>query len=130
MTDSLAPPLRRLLQMPGVAALGQDEVDGFIANGLTALFFTGNPARYPEITDLAVVLPELLQAFPGRFRLGVIDPDAERKLALRFKISVRPTLLFLRDGALVLSLPRLRDWAVYLAEIAKIITPEQAVSCP
>ena len=125
-TDTLSAPLRRLLQMPGIVSLGQDDVDGFTAQGLTALFFTGNPSRYPEIDDLAVVLPELLKQFPGQFRVGVIDPDAEKKLAVRFKISVRPTLLFLRDGTAVLSLPRMRDWSVYMGEISKILSPEQA----
>ena len=124
--DTLSPPLRRLLQMPGITALGQDDVDAFTARDLTALFFTGNPSRYPEIDDLAVVLPELLKEFPGQFRIGVIDPDAEKKLAVRFKISVRPTLLFLRDGTVVLSLPRMRDWSVYIEEISKILSPEQA----
>jgi hydrogenase-1 operon protein HyaE len=125
-TDTLSAPLRRLLQMPGISALGQEEVEGFTAQGLTALFFTGNPTRYPEIDDLAVVLPELLKEFPSQFRVGVINPDAEKKLAVRFKISVRPTLVFLRDGAVVLSLPRMRDWVVYIEEINKLMTPEQA----
>ena len=125
-TDTLSAPLRRLLQMPDISPLGQDDADRFIADGLTALFFTGNPARYPEIDDLAVVLPELLKEFQGQFRVGVIDPDVEKRLAVRFKIGVRPTLLFLRDGAVVLSLPRMRDWAVYLDEIGKILNLEQA----
>ena len=125
-TDTLSAPLRRLLQMPDISPLGQDDADRFIADGLTALFFTGNPARYPEIDDLAVVLPELLKEFQGQFRVGVIDPDVEKRLAVRFKIGVRPTLLLLRDGAVVLSLPRMRDWAVYLDEIGKILTLEQA----
>lgn len=125
-TNILSAPLRRLLQMPGISALGQDDVDGFTAHGLTALFFTGNPSRYPEIDDLAVVLPELMKEFSGQFRVGVIDPDAEKKLAVRLKISIRPTLLFLRDGTAVLSLPRMRDWSVYMEEISKILSPEQA----
>ena len=125
-TDTLSAPLRRLLQMPDISPLGQDDADRFIADGLTALFFTGNPARYPEIDDLAVVLPELLKEFQGQFRVGVIDPDVEKRLAVRFKIGVRPTLLLLRDGAVVLSLPRMRDWAVYLDEIGKILNLEQA----
>ncbi len=125
-TDTLSPSLRRLLQMPGISELKQDDVDAFAAEGLTALFFTGNVTRYPEIDDLAVVLPELLKEFPNRFRVGVINPDVEKKLAVRFRVSVRPTLLFLRDGAVVLSLPRMRDWVEYIQELNKIMTPEQA----
>ncbi|MDD2704605.1 MAG: hydrogenase [Acidocella sp.] len=124
-TDTLTASLRRLLQMLGVSALDTAGLDAFIADGVTALFFTGNATRYPEIDDLAVVLPELMKEFPGAFRVGVIDPDAERKLAVRFKISVRPTLVFLRRGEVIASLPRMRDWGVYLDEIAAILT-EQA----
>ena len=121
--SELSPGLRRLLQMSGVSALTDTALDGFLDGGLTALLFTGNAARYPEIEDLAVVLPELMKEFPGSFRVGVIDPDAERKLAVRFKITVRPTLVFVKGGEVVLSLPRMRDWAEYVREIAPLVVP-------
>jgi len=54
----------------------------------------------------------------------MIDPDVEKKLAVRFKITVRPTL-FLHDRVVVLSLPRMRGGAVYLDEIGKIFAQEQ-----
>jgi hydrogenase-1 operon protein HyaE len=127
--DTQTPAMRRLLQMPGITALDAATVDAFIATGITALFFTGNAARYPEIDDLAVVIPELMKEFPGIFRVGVIDPDADRKLAVRFKVSVRPTLTFLREGAIIGTLPRMQDWAIYLDSITAILNapaPEQA----
>ncbi len=109
--------------MSGVDALSETTLDGFLEGGLVALLFTGNAARYPEIEDLAVVMPELMKEFPGAFRVGVIDPDAERKLAVRFKITVRPTLVFVKQGEVVLSLPRMRDWAAYVREIAPLVVP-------
>ncbi|MGE4483196.1 hydrogenase [Acidocella sp.] len=121
---ALSAPLRRLLGLPGVAALSGASLGPFVAHGVSALFFTGNSARYPEIDDLAVVLPELMKAFPGVFRLGVVDPDQERELAVRFKVTVRPTLVFLRDGTVLGSLPRMRDWAVYLDGIAALLATE------
>jgi hydrogenase-1 operon protein HyaE len=125
MSD-LPPGLRRLLQMSFVNTLSEATLDEFLGNGLVALVFTGNAARYAEIEDLAVVLPELVKEFPGAFRVGVIDPDKERKLAVRFKITVRPTLLFVKNGEVVLSLPRMRDWAEYVREIASLVTPQPA----
>ncbi|WP_298282163.1 hydrogenase [Acidocella sp.] len=118
-----SPGLRRLLQMTGVNALTETTLEAFLAGGLAALLFTGNAARYPEIEDLAVVMPELMKEFPGAFRIGVIDPDAERKLAARFKITVRPTLVFVKGGEVVLALPRMRDWAEYVREIAPLVVP-------
>ncbi len=119
-----SPALRRLLDMPGVRSLSEAELDGFAAAGLTALFFTGDAARYPEIDDLAIVLPELMKEFPGRFRVGVVDPDGEKRVALRYRVGARPTLLFLREGQVALNLPRLRDWAVYLTEIGRLLATE------
>lgn len=124
MSTMVAPPskpLARLLQMPGVSVLTTETFDAFIANGLSLIFFAGNESRYNEITDLAVVLPQLLREFPMLTRIGVVDPDSERKLAVRYKVSLRPTLTLLRDGHELLSLGRLRDWAVYIDEIAKAL---------
>ncbi len=112
--------VRRLLARPDVAAVSGDAVDAFVASGRTALFFAGDAARYPEVDDVAVVLPELIDAFSGRFRVGVIDADREPDAARRFGVSVRPTLVFVRDGARLGAIERMRDWAVYLAEIAAI----------
>jgi hydrogenase-1 operon protein HyaE len=116
------PALRRLLTKPDVVALsGGEAVAAFVAHGTVALLFTGNAARYPEIDDLAVVLPEIMGEFPGRFHVGVIDPDADRPVAARYKVTIRPTLVFVRDGVILGALPRMRDWAVYLDEVSRLL---------
>ena len=119
----MSPALTRLLTKPNVEALTADTLEAFTAQGTTALFFTGNAARYPEIDDLAVVLPEIMAQFPQKFRLGVIDPDTARPAAVKYRITIRPTLVFLRDGVILGALPRMRDWAVYLDEISKLLAP-------
>ena len=116
-----SPAMLRLLQMPGVCPVTDDTLETFISSGLTALFFTGNEARYAEITDLAVILPQLMKVFPGAFSVGVVDPDAQKKTAMRYRVAARPTLLFLRDGAVLTSLGRLQDWRVYLEEVAAVL---------
>jgi hydrogenase-1 operon protein HyaE len=121
--------LEKLSRRPDVVALNAASLPAFIAEGTVALFFTGNAERYPEIDDLATVLPELQREFQGQFRIGVIDPDAERDLARKYRISIRPTLVFLRNGAELGTLPRLRDWALYLDEISRLLArPETAVA--
>ena len=121
MTHATSAVFQRLLARHDVVQLEGDAVDAFAATGTRVLFFTGNSRRYPEIDDVAAVLPELMSAFAGRFRVGLVDPDVDRAAAQRFGISVRPTLVFLRDGAVLGSIARMRDWAVYLAEIAAIV---------
>ncbi len=122
----MTPAITRLLAKPGVEALTADTLDAFTAHGPTGIFFTGNATRYPEIDDLATILPELMAAFPQKFRLGVIDPDTARPLAVKYRITIRPTLVFLRNGVILGTLPRMRDWAVYLDEISKLLAPTAA----
>ncbi|HQT45791.1 MAG TPA: hypothetical protein PLY97_01100, partial [Acidocella sp.] len=42
-------------------------------------------------------------------------------VAARYKVSIRPTLVFARDGAVLGALPRMRDWAVYLDEVSRLL---------
>jgi hydrogenase-1 operon protein HyaE len=119
--------LDRLLAKPGITALTPETVEAYIATGTVALFFTGNTTRYPEINDLATILPELMSEFPAQFRVGIIDPDAHRPLAARYKVTIRPSLVFTQNGAVLGSIPRLRDWSTYVTEIATLLS--QAPPC-
>ena len=62
-----------------------ETLDAFLASAAgesehVLLFFTGDPDQRNDSGDVAVVLPELLAAFPGRFRAGVIARSAEAAL--------------------------------------------------
>jgi hydrogenase-1 operon protein HyaE len=116
-----SPALQRLLAQPGVQALSGARIDEFASRGTQALFFTGDPGRHPEIDDVAVILPELMRAFDGRFGVGVVDPDADREALMRWDAGVRPTLVFVRDGVRLGAIARMRDWAYYLSEIAAML---------
>lgn len=118
MTASpLTPALQRLFNRPDIQQVSSENLDGFIARGDCILFFTGDAVRYPEIDDVAVIIPELMAAFNNRFKVGAINPDTERATAKRFQVGIRPSLVFLREGVTLGVLPRVRDWAVYLDEI-------------
>ncbi len=93
-------------------------LDAFVRDGLTLLFFTGNPIRYPEINDVAVVLMELIKTFAGRFRCAIINPDRDAAAAARFGITIRPTLVFVYGGAVMSSLPRMREWSEYVEKLS------------
>ena len=116
-----SPHLRRLVEHHGFPCLTAETVDAFVADGTVALFFAGDPARYPEANDVAVVLPELAAAFFGRFRVALVAPGAEKALQGRYGVTVWPTLVFLRQGGQLGTIPRMRDWAEYLREIAALL---------
>lgn len=78
--------------------------------GNCVLFFPGDPARHPESPDVAVILPEISTAFPGRFSVVLVEGGAEMKLQERFGFSVKPALVFLRDGGYVGTMTGIRDW--------------------
>lgn len=89
--------------------------------GLSVVFFAGNPDQHRESPDVAVVLPELLRAFGGRLSGAVAAPAAEAALAPTCGVFVFPTLAFVRDGAVIHTIPKVRDWAEYVREITGLL---------
>ncbi len=85
------------------------------------LFCAGDPVQYPECLDVAVVLPEILGAFPGRFRAGIPAMGMEPAMQARYGFNRWPTLVFLRAGAYVGMISGIQDWAVYLARIQELL---------
>jgi hydrogenase-1 operon protein HyaE len=109
---------------------GYTEVDvgGFAAfaemPGHCLLLFTEDPIRYKETMDLAVIVPELGRAFPGRFRVGVLLPEAARELHARFGFRRWPAFVVLKDGAYVGAVDGLRNWDEYLDEMNRLLAAE------
>lgn len=103
----------------GLPTIDTDTLDAFLASAAgepehVLLFFTGDPDQRSDSGDVAVVLPELLSAFPGRFRAGVIARSAEVALKARCKVEIFPSLVVLRGQTVLDVLPRVRDWGEYL----------------
>jgi hydrogenase-1 operon protein HyaE len=123
---SLHPLVTRLLQGGGQAIAGSTPLPG----GDQVLFFGGDPVRFPEVLDVAVVLPELQQAFGRRFGIGVIEPAEEDALARRYGVQRWPSLVFLRDGAYLDTVSGMHDWDDYLRLVGQALarTPGRAPS--
>ena len=93
------PLLTQLVTRHGAVDVTIAEADAFCNGpGARLLAFTEDPARYRETLDLAVIVPELAQAFPGRFVVGVLYPEAARAVQPRFGFRRWPALVLLRDG--------------------------------
>ncbi len=116
------PPIARLLDKHGFAEVTADDRDGLLARpGRTLVVFLEDPVRYRESLDLAVIVPELTRAFPGRFAVGVALPAVARQLAVRYGFRRWPALVVLADGKYVGAVDGLRDWTVYLDEVAALL---------
>lgn len=116
------PLTERLIAEHGATPLTLATLDAFLARpGDQVMLFSGDPVRFPEGLDVAVVLPELRAAFAGRFGLAVVTPEDEEAIARRSGVQRWPTLVFLRDGQYVTALSAMRDWDDYLRDVAQAL---------
>lgn len=128
-TTAAAPPhhplIDRLFTQHGFAAVTVEGFDAFVAApGHAILFFSEDPVRFRETLDLAVILPELVRAFAGRLRAGVLLPDAAKRLAPRYGFRRWPAFVLLRDGEYLGAIDGVRNWDEYLAETARLLAAE------
>jgi hydrogenase-1 operon protein HyaE len=101
-----------------------DDVLAAAADRVVVLFFRGDLARWPESADLAVVLPQLIKAFPGRLAAVVAAAEAERDLMRRFGVSVCPSLALARPGRTLGVIPKIQDWSSYIAKITAMLSDD------
>ncbi len=122
-----SPLIAALIERHGLPVLQADDVDSFCeANQHSLLFLPGDPAKYPEALDVAVVLPELMRTLQGRFATALVAPDAEQAVHARFGCQRWPALVLLRGDAYVGSIERMRDWDDYLLELQRLLDSEPA----
>lgn len=115
-------PLQRLVEKHRIPMLTLDTFDIWIRERQDVLlFFSGNPARFPESADVAVILPELLERFRGRLEAAVIDASAEQALQSRYRFDTWPSLLLLRQGNYVGVISRVRSWAEYISDLERLL---------
>jgi hydrogenase-1 operon protein HyaE len=106
----------RLVEQEGAVRLDESTLAAFVAApGEAALFFTEDPMRFREVTDLAVILPQLSRAASRRFRMGVLPPPLANAHAATYGVRKWPAVVFVREGAWLGNIEGLRDWSDYLA---------------
>lgn len=121
MSHVLIDRLHDELGYPVVTLANHDE---FVAQpGMNVLFFPGDPTTVKDATDVAVVLPELAQAFDGQLTPGVVtDVRGDgAELQKTYGFGAYPALVFVRGGEYVGAITRIQDWAVYLEEISNLL---------
>ena len=116
------PLVAQMFSRHGCVEVHADAVETFLAQaGHALLVFTEDPVRFKETLDLVVIVPELQRAFPGRFAVGVLLPDAARKVQPRYGFNRWPALVMLKDGQYVGAIDGLRNWDEYLAQIQALL---------
>jgi len=123
--------LQRLADQYAYPVLGEEDIDGFVAErDHVVLFFTGDPSRIGETADIAVILPELMKVFGDVLTPAIVARSAERPLQLRYRFSAYPALVFLNRGGYLGAIAKVQDWNDYLADIAAIISREPSEPPP
>jgi hydrogenase-1 operon protein HyaE len=117
---------KRDLPRHGLPEVQAGNVDAFLAaadgaGAVAVLLSAGDPVRWPEAIDVAIVLPELIDAFQGRLRGAVIARAAEGELGQRFGVRVQPTLIFCSKGETLGLIGKIQDWPVYIDRISKLL---------
>jgi len=117
-----SPLVQNMIEHHGYPVLTAGTLGDFLASsGEVVLFFTENASKFPETNDVAMILPELVNAFQGRFTAGVLSLADQRKLQMHYGFREWPTLVFLRNAEYLGAISRVQDWSVYLAEISRIL---------
>lgn len=117
------PLIERLLTELNYVEVSLDNHDEFVAEpGMNVLFFPGDPTTVKDATDVAVVLPELVRAFDGQLRPGVVTDVFGDGAVLRrqYGFTEFPSLVFVRSGDYVGTIMRIQDWSDYLERIDKM----------
>lgn len=116
------PLLDRLATVTGGTDVGPDQIEAFEARpGDAVLFFGGDPVRFPECLDVAVVLPELRTQFGGTLHVGIVPRAVEDALARRYAVQRWPSLVFLRDGGYLGTVSGMKDWDDYVREVQAVL---------
>jgi len=117
------PLITRLTEEFGYPSLAtMAEVSAFTeAPGVHAVFVPGDVARNLESPDVAVIFPELRQAFQNRFDCAVASDAVETELRESTQVFKTPSLLFFREGVLIGAIPKVRDWSDYVERITHFL---------
>ena len=92
------------------------------ADGHHAIFVPGDVSRNLETPDVAVILPELRQAFQGKFDCAVADDSVESELREATKVYKTPSLIFFHNGTCTGGIPKVRDWSDYVERITHLLS--------
>ncbi len=120
-----SPLIESMIEQYEYPIISKENLDEFAASHeIVVLFFTENAQRFPEANDVAIILPELVKTFDGKFSAAVVAFADQRQLQMCYGFREWPTLLFLKNGEYLGVISQVQDWGYYLEEINQILASE------
>ncbi len=120
-----SPLIQRLFDEYGYPEIQVANLQDFIKGpGVFVLFFTGDPNQNRETNDVAVVLPELVSAFDGKLRPGVVSRSAEKELQARYGFRRWPALVFVQEDGYLGAITGMQNWEDYLRKVEALLKAE------
>lgn len=119
-----SPLVERLIEELNYPHLSEQNFESFIQEKpFSVLFLTEQPKQFPESNDVAVILPELVKAFP-QLEPAVVSTDYERELRGRYNFRAYPALVFLKQGKYLGDITKVRNWDEYMSMISELLSKE------
>ncbi len=134
VSNQAHPLFTRVATMPHAAWVDLENCERTVAQaGICVLLVAGDPVRYAEGLDVAVVLPELRQHFSAsypQFFMGMVTAADEDAIAKKYGATRRPSMIFFRDGQYLDCLGGMLDWDDYLVQLPTLLAavPKRAPS--
>lgn len=129
MTDTA---VDRRLAEGSLESLEGAALERFVADGGLGVLLLGEcDDPFGEGHDVAVALRELLREAGGRVRGGLVAAPRDRAVQQRQRVSVLPSLVFVKGGEVLEVVPRVRDWAEYTLAFQRYLgVPVRVVRAP
>ncbi|MFG1296238.1 thioredoxin domain-containing protein [Xanthobacter variabilis] len=120
--DALHPLVRRLITERAYPYLDNAEDAAGLDGRDLFVLLPAHGKVHLESPDIAVVLPELVQALGGEERIGgaVAGPGAEASFREALNLAL-PAIVVLRGGVPLGAISRMRDWDEYLDRLGALI---------
>lgn len=132
--DPETQPLFIQMKEKGIAFVDQAHLEGQLTRlGWTLVCFTEDPNRIKETMDMAVIFPEIKDAFEHLIDRALMTNFKEaRAMASSFGIQRLPAIGLFKKGHFMGAVESLRPWNEYLEELTAIsqrqTEPEHRIS--
>ncbi len=103
---------------------GGEVTDFLEQHRYSVLFFCNDAKLFPESLDVAVILPELINAFQGNIVPAIITRDDEMKIQRNYGFTTWPSLVFFKDGQYLGVISKVQNWDEYINQIQKLMQQE------
>ena len=124
-----SPLMEQIIERENFRIVDENDYKDFCKeHDIAVIMVAGDYVRIGAVNDVAVILPELVKAYQGRFTPCIARRKSEAYFQATYKFVLLPTLVFFRDGLKIGAISGVLDWTDYLAQINAILAmPKQVM---